>query len=108
MTFNEYQTAAAALAVYDREAWDVYLPLQLASEAGEVAGKFGKAIRKNVYVEDLYKREELMKEIGDVLWYVANIANELGVTLEDVAEMNIHKLRDRVERNVIHGDGDNR
>jgi NTP pyrophosphatase (non-canonical NTP hydrolase) len=104
MHFDTYQTNAVNLAVFPEKEADNYLPLQLAAEAGEVAGKFAKALRKGVDVVP----EEIAYELGDVLWYVANIAYEMGYSLETIAIMNINKLEDRKSRNVIHGDGDNR
>lgn len=106
--FDHYQYAAVDLAVYPEYEWQYYLPMQLAAEAGEVAGKFAKAIRKDEHVLDLYPAEMIAKELGDVLWYVANLADAIGYDLSDIARMNIEKLTDRAERNTIHGDGDNR
>jgi NTP pyrophosphatase (non-canonical NTP hydrolase) len=102
--FDDYQAEAVALAIYPREVWDSYLPLQLASEAGEVAGKFGKAFRKDKEVD----YEAVAYELGDLLWYVANLASELGYTMSEIATMNINKLKDRKDRGVLKGDGDNR
>lgn len=101
---DEYQDRAISTAVYPEDQGLEYCLLQLASEAGEAAGKLGKAIRKGVPVDT----EALAYELGDVLWYVANTANEIGYTLSDIAEMNITKLLDRKARGVIHGDGDKR
>jgi len=53
-------------------------------------------------------RDELVKELGDVLWYVATLARYLGTTLDDVASLNVAKLTDRQARNLIQGEGDNR
>jgi NTP pyrophosphatase (non-canonical NTP hydrolase) len=102
--FDDYQVEAVELGIYKPESWCVYLPLQLASEAGEVAGKFAKAVRKGEDIDP----EALALELGDVLWYVANLADWLGYDLSEIAQMNIDKLTDRRKRNVIHGDGDNR
>ena len=101
---DQYQDDAISTAVYPEDRGLEYCLLQLASEAGEAAGKLGKALRKGTPVDT----EALAYELGDVLWYVANTANEIGYTLSDIAGMNISKLRSRTERNVIHGDGDNR
>ena len=54
------------------------------------------------------KKEEIRKELGDVLWYISQIANELKIPLDEVAEFNIEKLKDRMERGKLHGSGDNR
>ena len=101
---NQYQTHAVALAIYPSERGLEYCLLQLASEAGEAAGKLAKAIRKGSELDF----EALAFELGDVLWYIANTANEIGYDLSDIAEMNLVKLTDRRDRGVINGDGDNR
>ena len=105
MNLNEYQTAAAETAVYPRNGNNalIYTALGLASEAGEVAGKVKKMIRDNVWQRDAVKAE-----LGDVLWYVAAMASEVGFTLEDVAQANIDKLTDRKRRDRLRGDGDYR
>lgn len=104
MDMDKYQKNAASTAVYPKEVAMEYLLLQLASEAGEAAGKLGKALRKGLAVNP----EALALELGDVLWYVANAAREIGYDLSEVAAMNLGKLQSRQERGVIHGDGDNR
>jgi len=106
MTLNEYQKTIEQFAVYpgagtgNREAM-TYTALGLAEEAGEYAGKIAKYIRDGVFETAL-----ATKELGDVLWQLARAAKELNMTLEDVAIMNIQKLLDRKERNVIQGTGD--
>jgi NTP pyrophosphatase (non-canonical NTP hydrolase) len=104
MHFNTYQVTAVNQAVYPEDEAETYLPMQLTAEAGEVAAKFAKAIRKDSYVNP----EEVAYELGDVLWYIANLAFHMGYDLETIAIMNVNKLEDRIKRNVIHGDGDNR
>lgn len=86
----------------------VYPALKLAGEAGEVVEKIGKIIRdkQGLITED--DARALLLELGDVLWYVNSLAHELGADLTTVMIMNINKLRDRAERGVIHGSGDNR
>ena len=86
----------------------VYPTLGLTNEAGEFAGKVKKIFRDKNGVIDDTDREALKQELGDVLWYVAQIATELGVSLEDVASSNLTKLFDRLERDQIKGSGDNR
>ena len=54
------------------------------------------------------KKEELMKEMGDVFWYLAALATELNLNLNEIAEKNISKLNSRKERDILHGEGDNR
>jgi NTP pyrophosphatase (non-canonical NTP hydrolase) len=86
----------------------VYPTLGLANEAGEVAGKIKKIFRDRQGEISEEDRQSLKGELGDVLWYLAQICTELDLTLEEVAEYNITKLYDRLERGQIGGDGDNR
>ena len=109
MNFNEYQIKARETAVYPNiNSNFIYPTLGLVGEAGEVAEKIKKVIRDNNGIISEEKKEEIKKELGDVLWYVANLAKELDIDLDDVAQGNIEKLFSRMERNKIHGDGDNR
>lgn len=109
MTFEEYQKRALQTARYpDIGNNFIYPTLGLAGEAGEVAEKIKKVIRDHGGIVDELKKQEITKELGDVLWYVAQIATELGIPLEDVASGNIMKLLSRMERNVLGGSGDNR
>lgn len=98
-----------------------YMLTGLTAEVGEVNDKIAKAVRKenlslhrnNIawWIKDYAQeklKEDLKKEIGDVLWFVAGLAEELGCTLEDIAEMNLAKLASRQQRGVIDGNGDNR
>ena len=103
MRFNEYQEEASKTAIYPEQYKIVYPALGLAGEAGEVAEKVKKHIRDGVL-----NVEDLKKELGDVLWYLAAIASDLGLSLDDVAESNLQKLRSRQARGVIGGSGDNR
>jgi len=80
--------------------------LGLAGESGEVAEKIKKMLRDDIPEEAV--RESLVKELGDVLWYVANLAHDLSITLDEVAHANVSKLLDRSERGVLQGSGDNR
>jgi NTP pyrophosphatase (non-canonical NTP hydrolase) len=82
--------------------------LGLPGEAGEAADKFKKILRDKKGVISLSDREEIVKELGDVLWYVAMIAEYLEVPLSEVAGKNLDKLESRLKRNKIHGEGDNR
>ena len=103
MNFDEYQKAAKKTAIYNDALYPI---LGLASEAGEVAGKVKKYIRDGGDYRVTY--EELAKELGDVLWYVAAIASDIGYDLSAIAKMNIDKLSDRQNRGAIQGSGDNR
>ena len=109
MEFKEYQILARATAIYPNVGSNyVYPTLGLCGESGEVAEKIKKMIRDNEgYVSD-EKRELLKKELGDCLWYIANLARELALDLDDIAVTNIAKLKDRQERGVVKGSGDNR
>lgn len=86
----------------------LYAVLGLGDEAGEVLGKFKKLYRDYDGVYDDKFKETIIKELGDVLWYIAEIATQLDICLEDIANQNIIKLYDRMDRNVICGSGDNR
>ena len=80
-----------------------YLALGLCEEAGETAKHFAKKIRDGVFDE-----KAVVKELGDVLWFVAMLARKCGYSLEDIARINLFKLRDRKARGVIQGNGDER
>lgn len=86
----------------------VYPTLGLVNEAGEVAGKIKKIFRDKAGVIAEEDRQALKSELGDVLWYLTQICTELSISLESVAEYNIEKLLDRLDRDVINGSGDNR
>ena len=106
---NYYQKKATETAIYPDSHKIVYPALGLAGEAGEVANKVKKFVRDGYDVEGFeQKKIELASEIGDVLWYCAVLANDLGYTLQHIAQGNIHKLADRAKRGKISGDGDNR
>ncbi len=110
MKFSEYQQKATKTAIYPKVAghgW-MYPALGLANEAGEVGGKLKKAIRDNGGVIDDTRRQDISKELGDVLWYIAQLATELDIDLDQVAEANLTKLASRQNRGVLTGDGDNR
>ena len=85
-----------------------YLTLGLVDEAGEVAGKFKKLFRDFDGEMSAEYRLEIIKELGDVLWYMTRMADELGTDLEEIAEINRDKLQSRKDRGVIKGSGDNR
>ena len=108
MTLDEYQGHALETAIYPEESRIVYPTLGLTGEAGEVADKVKKVIRDGHRDFTPEKKAEIMKEIGDVLWYCATLSHDLGYTLEEVAQTNVDKLRSRMERNRISGSGDNR
>jgi NTP pyrophosphatase (non-canonical NTP hydrolase) len=108
---NDYQEMAGRTAQYPDAGGMgglTYTVLGLASEAGELAGKLKKVMRDDGGVISEEKRIAIAMEVSDVLWYCAMTAKELGLTLSQIAEWNIAKLRDRKERGVITGSGDTR
>ena len=113
MDFDEYQKRAAGCDFYEKTsnvqaAGFFEKILGLTGEAGEVADKFKKIVRdKNGAMSDEDK-VAIIKELGDVLWYVASIARYLDVPMSEVAKLNIEKLEDRQKRNTLHGEGDER
>lgn len=108
MTLNEYQQKALETAVYPQEFKIIYPSLGLTGEAGECSDKVKKVIRDNGGQFTEEKKYELAKEIGDVLWYCATFANDIGFDLETIGQMNNDKLHSRQERGVLGGSGDNR
>lgn len=106
MTPADYQRFTNSVAIYPQEIALEYLCLQLASEAGEVAGKLAKAHRDDHDFETM--ASNIMPELGDVLWYVSQICNEFGWSIEEVMEKNRDKLLSRRQRGVLQGSGDNR
>lgn len=109
MDFSDYQTKARDTAQYPVIGHRVIYPtLGLANEAGEVAGKIKKIFRDKGGVIGPEELRALEAELGDVLWYLAQVATELGLSLDVIADHNIAKLLDRKSRDAIHGDGDDR
>jgi NTP pyrophosphatase (non-canonical NTP hydrolase) len=117
LDFNEYQEKAHFTADYPEGCVGgfnavhtnyLYPALGLAAEAGEVADKYAKAIRDYKGAINDERKTAIVKELGDVMWFVAELATCLGVKLEDVAQKNLDKLASRKERGVIHGSGDDR
>ncbi len=109
MNFNEYQKESRKTAIYPNAGNNMVYPvLGLSGEAGEVAEKMKKIIRDDGGKISEEKRAEIKKELGDVLWYIAQIATELGVELDEVASENLEKLFSRLERGKLGGSGDNR
>ncbi len=108
MEFSEYQRLSRRTAKYPREAWLWYPALGLAGEAGEVAEHAKKAIRDDEGSVGEERRAAMAKELGDVLWYLAQLATELDLDLDDVAQGNLEKLLSRQSRGVLSGSGDER
>ena len=101
--FREYQRKAVSFAIYPATHKVLYPALGLCGETGEVAEKVKKQVRDGVF-----NRHEVAKELGDVLWYLANLSNDIGYNLDEIADINIEKLTSRKNRDKIKGSGDNR
>jgi len=109
MTAELYQYQATQTAIFPKEKALEYLALGLTSEAGEVAGKVKKLIRDGEDVEGFEMQKiAIASEVGDVLWYCAMMAKEVGVPLNTIMKENLEKLHSRKERGKLSGSGDNR
>lgn len=108
MQLAEYQRLSRRTAQYPREAWLSYPALGLAGEAGEIAEHAKKAIRDDNGEITPERRSAMTKELGDVLWYLAQLASELELDLEQIAQINLEKLLSRQARGVLSGSGDDR
>lgn len=110
MDANEYQQRATVTAIYPEAGTGSVLAISYCAlglgEAGEVQGKVKKFIRDGIGYSDL--RRQVSAEVGDVLWYCAQLCNELNLDLSDVMKENLRKLNDRKERGVLGGSGDTR
>ena len=109
MQLSDYQERSRATAVYPGVGANLLYPtLGLCGEAGEVAEKIKKMVRDDAGVLSPERRDALAKELGDVLWYVAQLATEAGLDLDAVAAGNLDKLLSRRDRDVLRGSGDDR
>lgn len=109
MRFSEYQQSSRVTAVYPDAGQNIIYPtLGLAGEAGEVAEKVKKMIRDDDGILHDERRDAIAKELGDVLWYVAQVATEAGLELDAIAAANLEKLLSRRDRGVLQGSGDDR
>lgn len=109
MELNDYQRAAARTAKYPKEMGLYYTGLGLAGEAGEVANKIKKLIRDHEGKQPtIGQAMAIADELGDVLWYVAMLAQSLGYDLNTIATKNIDKLAGREAAGTISGEGDSR
>ena len=111
LTMNDYQHTAGSTAVYPGQGAMgglMYATLGLTGEAGEIANKVKKIHRDKGGVLDAADRTSIAKELGDVLWYVAQLAFELGYSLDDVATANLEKLAARANAGTLQGSGDDR
>ncbi len=102
----EYQMKALRTAVYPKKYTISYPALGLAEEAGEVAGKIAKMMRDEISIAD--QKEKIETEMGDVLWMLAALAHDCGLSLQTIAEKNLEKLSARQQAGTLHGEGDNR
>ena len=105
MTFNEFQEEAQKTAVYPQRNALEYLSNGIGGEVGELQGHIAKFYRADM---GEFPRELVLKELGDIIWFVSELARLLGVSLGDVAIGNLQKLKSRQERGVLQGNGDNR
>jgi len=109
MNFEDYQKKSRKTALYPNVGENfIYPTIGLSGETGEVSEKIKKVIRDKGGKIDSETREMIKKELGDVLWYVSQLASELGLSLDDIAEKNIEKLYSRLERGKLQGSGYNR
>ena len=105
---DEFQEGAMSTSIWKEKYNIIYTALGLASEAGEVAGKVKKVLRDNDGAFTNEKKREIADELGDVLYYVAAVAHDMGYKLSEIADMNHAKLASRKARGVIQGLGYNR
>jgi len=108
MDFNSYQRIAKTTAIYPATHKILYPALGLAGEAGEVANKVKKLVRDGTSSLPKEWKENIGSEIGDVLWYCAVLADDLGISLGKIASENETKLQNRKKKGTISGSGDTR
>ena len=108
MDVDEYQRGALRTAAPRDRRNELHLVLGLVGESGEIAEEFKKWIRDLDSEESRIDRADIAKELGDVLWYVAVLADYLDLPLDDIAEANLAKLASRQTRGVLGGSGDDR
>jgi NTP pyrophosphatase (non-canonical NTP hydrolase) len=106
LELNDFQELCTTTAIYPKDVGIEYCALGLVSEVGEVAGKMKKFLRGDFTIDVLI--DGMYRELGDVLWYVAMLAEELDVPLDDLAADVLSKLQARKAAGTIKGDGDNR
>ena len=108
LTFDDYQKEAKKTAIYPKSVGVMYPALGLTGEAGEVANKVKKIVRDGYANSPADWREQVSHELGDVLWYCAALASDLGLSLGRIAKENVNKLSGRQQRGTLGGSGDNR
>jgi len=106
LEFSNYQSKASETAIYPKtlDGGVYYTAIGLAGEVGELLNKIKKIARDKAQIS----KEDITSELGDVLWYLSQLATEMGISMEDVAKNNLEKLKGRKERGTISGSGDNR
>lgn len=108
-TIEDFERLALETALYPNRGNNLYYPtLGLGGETGEVLEKVKKFIRDSSGIMNESFRQDIKKELGDVAWYLVAICNEVGLTFREVLQANINKVHDRMKRETINGDGDNR
>lgn len=108
MKFSEYEETAIETAIYPSTHRILYPALGMAGEAGEVANKVKKLVRDGPKNQPDDWRTQIASEIGDVLWYCAALAHDIGIPLAVIAAQNRDKLQARKARGTIGGSGDDR
>lgn len=108
MDLNDYQDKALKTAFYPNIGDNLVYPTLGLGEAGEIQGIVKKIFRDNSGILTPEVREKLIKELGDLLWYISCCAFEIGTSLNDIAERNIEKLAGRALRGTLSGSGDER
>jgi len=106
MDFNSYQKKSRKTAIYPKKDENIVYPVL--GIAGEVSDKIKKILREEKGKVSSENRKEIAKELGDLLWYIAQLATELGLSLNEIAQLNIEKTKSRKKRNKLKGSGDNR
>lgn len=112
-TFNEYMEETRQTAVYPDATEGtidavLYTALGLASEAGEVCGAVKRILRDDDGHLTADRKDQIIKELGDTLWYAARLADELDLDLDDIADTNIERLLQRKKHGTLKGEGDDR
>ncbi|MCD5384381.1 MAG: nucleoside triphosphate pyrophosphohydrolase family protein [Candidatus Pacebacteria bacterium] len=108
MDFNEYQKKTYETLIHKDRDNLAYFALGVAGESGEVADKIKKIFRDKDGIMSDEDKKEVAKEMGDVLWYLSQLAQYIGKDFAEIAQMNLDKLKDRQERGTLSGSGDNR
>lgn len=109
MTLDDYQIAARrTLLPLGKQDQVIHLLLGICGESGEIAEKAKKIVRDQGGDFSKWDRDDIVKELGDLLWHMAVLADYFGISLDEIGEKNIAKLADRENRNVLRGSGDNR